>query len=609
MCDLECIACNYANIKTKKLLPCLHTICESCLSSLISSNNEILQCPKCSLKIKIPKAGCNGFKSITLNVDGSASEDNISESVCACLTDVIESATTLQQGNPKQIIQPAPNLNEVIITDKNVEVDNTETKEKSENGEHGRKIEDKQYCCNCDLIICSSCCIEKHEKHSVLPIGIFTKLKKDFICEMVNTLQKHSEKTDELASVIEYLSLDLTNSLESIKSDIVTRADELCEVITKKKDVLLKSIESIIDTQRQYYQDFQKAMCESVEVVRESVEFTQKVIKEEAELNLLQFHNEISSRLSHLVQQTKESLKILNVKLDTPDKGKTEVFADKLYGSLIQGDTVCGDANLLATFKTDLNWPCGVVVSKSNEYMLCGKSGAFEHEGRLVCYDKHGKSTFSYTLPNRSIPNGICLLPNNDICISTSDGNIFHLTSDGIPGSRWESCAKGSNNIAQYSGEIYVTSCDECCIKVFDTTGKQLKIFYPTALESQSKLKPSLIDISHNGSIAITSFQENSIYFLDENGIVISEYSDATNIQCPTAIQFDVFGNLLVADFTADCIHLLSQSGRYLGKLLDKSHKIACPNAIAFDNEGHLLIGQYGGDISVFGYRSISKQT
>ena len=586
-----CAICKVSYTKTTlKLLPCLHTLCEPCLKELLSKYDDILPCPRCDIKIKIPSSGLSGFKTIT-SESSVCSVEHYSK--CDCMTD-----TRNEQRGQSNL-----HMNGIV----NGELTDFETLAHNKQSIETNSGVGREYCCVCDTMVCALCLCD-HENHSVLPIREFARLKKNFISEMTDTLQTKSKNSEDLLSIIECVSGELEQSIESIKCDISKRAHELCDIITKKKDTLLKSIDSIIDKHKTYYNDFKIAIQDSAELVNESIEFTKTVLDGVAGVSLLHYHDEISSRLSHLVQETKDSLKILNVKLDIPDKGKTEVFVDKLYGSLIQGDTVCGDADLLATFKTDLNWPCGVVVSRTNEYMVCGKSGAFEQDGKLLCYDRHGKESFSYTLPNKNVPNGVCLLDNNDIYMSTFDGNIVRLTNEGIVEADWEFRAAGKNSIAQYDNQIFVTSCDESCIKVVDQSGKHVRTITPFATEAQTKLKPSLIDISHSGLVAITSFQDNAIYFLDGDGSVVSEYGDATRIQCPSAIQFDDFENLLVADFTADCVHLVSKSGQYLGRLLDKSHQVACPNALTFDNEGHLLIGQYGGDILVFRYISLSKQ-
>ena len=63
----ECPVCleSFSN-KTivPKLLPCIHTLCQSCLIKLINSagKGKKFACPVCRCDIKVPKEGLHGFK-------------------------------------------------------------------------------------------------------------------------------------------------------------------------------------------------------------------------------------------------------------------------------------------------------------------------------------------------------------------------------------------------------------------------------------------------------------------------------------------------------------------------------------------------------------------
>ena len=105
----------------------------------------------------------------------------------------------------------------------------------------------------------------------------------------------------------------------------------------------------------------------------------------------------------------------------------------------------------------------------------------------------------------------------------------------------------------------------------------------------------------------------DSIFIANMSGCIVHVIENSkdmpTPIVCPSALIFDAFSNLLIADFTSDNIHLVSKSGHYLGCLLSSEHGISCPNAMTFDHDGHLLIAQYGGDVQVYRYLSYVKQT
>ena len=82
-------------------------------------------------------------------------------------------------------------------------------------------------------------------------------------------------------------------------------------------------------------------------------------------------------------------------------------------------------------------------------------------------------------------------------------------------------------------------------------------------------------------------------------------------LKCPIALCVDPFGNILVADFTADGLLLLSPSGRFLGQPLTTGDGVACPSLVSVDPGGEaglLYVGQYGGEVRVFRYLSCVKR-
>jgi len=79
------------------------------------------------------------------------------------------------------------------------------------------------------------------------------------------------------------------------------------------------------------------------------------------------------------------------------------------------------------------------------------------------------------------------------------------------------------------------------------------------------------------------------------------------SVRLASAVCTDAFDNVLVSDFLANSVHLVSRGGQHLGRLLTQSHGIACPNFLSIDHDGHLYVGQYGGDVLVFRYLSYVK--
>ena len=421
-----------------------------------------------------------------------------------------------------------------------------------------------------------------------------------------------SEHVDAKSS-IHHASESLEASLHRIQSAVRERAETLCAVIQAKSDSLIQTSQQIISSYQQYYQHKLQAVSLSAQTLDDVIEFSEHVTQTGSESNLLNLHNDVSCRLSKLLSDIDTSFAIHDVKFDVPDKGKGEVYLDRLFGALVQGETVCGQAELLATFTSDLHWPNGLAVTKSSAYLVCGKAGAFQESGKVVCYDRHGRfRSFTYSAPSGELPCAVCVTSHNDVMVSLSSGDVIKLSSGGATTGRWQQCFRGGGggSMAEHRDRVYVTSCGDKAIRVFDVNGsgsEPVDVIKLHCSTTEQDLVPNHIAINDNGACAFTCLHSKHVYLMSLRDQRVSLVS-RDDIHCPSALLFDPFGNLLVADFTADCVHLLSADGWYYGQLLSKQHGISCPNALAFDNDGHLLVAQYGGDVQVLRYRSLLKR-
>ena len=158
----------------------------------------------------------------------------------------------------------------------------------------------KLFCETCDEAICRDCTIVKHREHkysfvkdafqkgkaSVLKILSETKtrastLKKalDNVSEMKSSVQSSAEQTVE----------DITVYLEELTEHLNVRCEELIHWVEELKNAKLESLE-----------DQQGELETALRSVQSSVEFTERAFETGSEVEFLNMHKQMSSRLREL---------------------------------------------------------------------------------------------------------------------------------------------------------------------------------------------------------------------------------------------------------------------------------------------------------------------
>ncbi|KAK3099171.1 hypothetical protein FSP39_000471 [Pinctada imbricata] len=138
----------------------------------------------------------------------------------------------------------------------------------------------------------------------------------------------------------------------------------------------------------------------------------------------------------------------------------------------------------------------------------------------------------------------------------------------------------------------------------------ELKDSYEIYEESRLFRRPYRVAENNNGDICVsdrTSMGSGRVIVLFSNGKLRFVYEGPSNNQCerkfaPAGIVCDHLGRILVADTNNHCVHILDQSGQFLGFLLKREDGLVSPHTLSFDRAGGLWIGDELGNIRVFQY-------
>ncbi len=681
--SFNCVRCGQD--KKLKLLSCLHSLCQVCLEQY---EQDTVVCPRCEHITQIPRGPASLRDNVVICGDRLTGTDTQCTHCLLWLSylppiEEEDHTTTIKQVDQDQnTTNNTPQQTDLNNTTRNAKdwnvdsgIDNIKVHVSDRScGNDNYNIQDKKiicdenlkntindhlidltcdvpsiddeslttpevvnvgccYCVTCDCVVCDICHERYHEKHERLDVGTAGTDKRKYLNRLLTDVQQQlAECTTKLVQVDNGQS-HLVASANSLQDEIKERCDKLCELITARRDTLLREIHTLQRNQQKRYEKQQNILEAQHVKLKDSCKFASSLLQNGSDLDLLKLSQDVSSRLHHLVQeqkQAKKTVEIINLRLGVPDFGD-DLHIEKAFGSVVQGVVRCGDAELVRSFQIDLTWPTGLAVTHDHEFVITGKMGAFDKKGKVLFYGKNGQLKTIYDLEENHIPYDTIVISNGAILVTDNTGQILQFDSQGHLASVFKDKFKGTGRMALDSkGNILVTSSEEKLVHMYDESGTKVTSYpditdgyhdieHVKHLESHDKCSDSDSLLSHphfvatnqHDDVVVSDFERNCTVVFNKVGDVKFQYSgidvEGGQLRCPSAVCCDVFDNILIADFMNDRIHLVSSRGQFLGYLLDKANGVSCPNFISVDNDGHLFVGQYGGEINVFQYLSYVK--
>jgi hypothetical protein len=648
---------------------CLEQHVATFYSTPVVSNDEvgfsqvILSCPRCTFKTQLPKHGIQALKGVRFLqpfVEGSNTRAELAElqfTSDGLLTSVKSAALDNHVDALPEVMLPGDNsnhssadrtvhsdiasrleaessvsqTNDTCATDKRstFEDPSFETVDKcTVDGHHYTHSERHNNDVDSDKVVGRNRNVDDNEWRTSV-----TRIQK-----LLQEARQAERECKTSMSLVETAQLNLEETRESLREIVNHRAERLCRLINARRDHLLDNIEKHFTASEVRFRSTRDQLCKQAENLNYCAVFTDAVLSSDKR-EAYPIVEDMAARISHLAGSiSNRSMlcgqnipEISALHLTIPDVGHEESQLERLFGTLVS--STVGNTELIMSFNTELRWPTAFVVTRSRDSVLAGKTGAFADSGRLIFYDRQGVCTNSLTLTTGRLPIDLVASSDGSILMSDVSGRVSKYSCSGRLLSEWFDIFRGTSGrmCAAVCGggvdAVLVTSAQDGLVRRCSSSdGQLLKEFTLKKLEGEAKLEPSAIATNSVGEIIVTVANDCFVYFFTCDGTPLRSFhlpvcgSKGANGSRDEAVEetkaakhllsaicCDPFDNVLVADFIANCVHLLSRSGRYLGRLLTEKDGISCPNFVSIDPDGRLYVGQYGGEILVFQYLSFVK--
>ena len=234
----KCSICR-EKLKDPRLLPCIHSFCLECLENYCRSNDKLpgddVSCPQCRHEFQIPKDGVAGLTTRTHDKELALS------SLCeVCSSDHRSIPATVycidcSQKLCERCSQPHLRMRSGPHDVKPLDAVSPEY----QGGGHycdKHKERVKLYCFDCQINVCSMCCLESHKTHEFEQIDVVAQLFVRSIDDDIKRVTSRIESFRGTAAHVEAESSKSLGSIHATESEVRKKGEEVKQSFTRLID-------------------------------------------------------------------------------------------------------------------------------------------------------------------------------------------------------------------------------------------------------------------------------------------------------------------------------------------------------------------------------------
>ncbi|XP_062617682.1 uncharacterized protein LOC134279327 [Saccostrea cucullata] len=473
------------------------------------------------------------------------------------------------------------------------------------------------HCQQCDVPVCMKCVIDLHNGHIIrdLPNNFNEKIKeiqkenREIESRMIPKSNKKIEDAEKDKVLAKEKYIDLEKETENQRKVWHQEVDS----IFNKFSTLIKSLRDNHQTMLKSHQDkLENSISEMIQTVQRNKELLESLKV-----------SEVSNYQSKLTEYrgTPEAIDVVLPSLKTCTvKGKEfrielgeymVKLSQTSTSSLTDEDShpstkeLLDKARVIATIPTGVNLLNRLATLGADKVWISGL-------GRFIrCFDKQGSLLDTFTTSCQIQPSDISVTIQGDLIYSDHENGTVNTVKDGktevliTTPMDWKpaglSCSK--------SGDVLVNLYNGDQNKIVRYQGKTIKqeIFKD---ENEVEIYGSgnfilFIAENNNGDICASDRNAKAVVVVDKAGRVRFRYDGSLAKMKkpfdPNQLVTDSMSQIIVTDWTNDCLHILNEDGKFL-KCVDDC-ELSRPLGLSVDVEGNLWVGLYEkGDVKVIQY-------
>nr|XP_043897439.1 tripartite motif-containing protein 3b isoform X1 [Solea senegalensis]XP_043897440.1 tripartite motif-containing protein 3b isoform X1 [Solea senegalensis]XP_043897441.1 tripartite motif-containing protein 3b isoform X1 [Solea senegalensis] len=643
--DKQFLVCSICldHYRNPKVLPCLHTFCESCLQNYIPPESLTLSCPVCRQTSILPEKGVcalqnNFFITNLMEVLQRDPECSRPES-CS----VLESVSAAAAGKPLC----CPN--------------------------HDGKVMEF-YCESCETAMCLECTEGEHREHVTVPLRDVVEQHKEALKTQLDAIHSRLPQLAAAIELVSEISRQLNDRKTGAVAEITGTFEELERALHQRKAALIADLESICSSKQKVLQAQLSSLLQGKEHIESSCSFTEQALSHGSATEVLLVQKQMSERVTALARHEfperphqnahldcqveteglRRSIQNLGVLLTTAAVAHTSVATGEglRHAATGQHHTVTvttkdKDGDLVRTgnavLKAEITSSDGNRAAETE--ITDNKNGTYE-----VGYTVRSEGEYAFTLllygqPIRGSPFRLRAVKPSDVPQSPDDvkrrvkspsGTGGHIRQKAVrrPSSMYSTTKKKENPIedeliyrvgsrgrekgeftnlqgisASSNGRVVVADSNNQCIQVFSNDG-QFKMRFGVRGRSPGQLqRPTGVTVDMNGDIVVADYDNRWVSIFSSDGKFKNKIG-AGRLMGPKGVAVDKNGHIITVDNKACCVFIFQSNGKLvtkfggrgtadrqfadkLGPNLNKSGSVFSPHFVAVNNKNEIIVTDF----------------
>ncbi|XP_035681526.1 tripartite motif-containing protein 2-like [Branchiostoma floridae] len=647
---LVCQVC-LEDLKQPKMLPCLHTFCQSCLEKLLATEPVgKLDCPTCRQDVPLPRNGVQGLKSnFLVGKLRDILQQQPKEETSEAMEDGIP-CTACEVGNSSQfycvectdyLCQTCNDTHRRFKATKSHKVVTIEDLQSGKAAAELRaretsKCEDHQelnkfYCDTCHRVICLHCVVTAHKDHRYVEIekaaereGAKIKAK---LATVKNATVLHETWIQQLQSVKDEWSSEVQRSEEQIRKQV----NLIVEAAKKAGNDRIAQLRAMNAAREKQMEAAMEAAEMDLASARSCVQFTDNVLEYGSPAELMSVAGELTGRLdqtteSKNTEKSKLTENFVNLTFDPPG-GELEQEVAKLVGGINQMRTPLYPPQITQVRPNVVIGNCGTSLKHVKTVgERGGGDGQFDYptslavtaEGDIVVTD-HDNSRLQFLDKDGSFkgkvdlgfkPGSVAALTNGELLV-TGDGHRIHV----LDKQGRESLVIQVTGAAQTGGATRGVAVDGLG-RVIATIEHQVFVLSPSGDvmlkfgdkgQGQQHLGSYLgVTVNSSNQIIVSDYSNHNVKIFDPAGRHLftcgSHGRGPGQLENSETVITDSEDNIFVADCGNNHrVSVFSRDGTFIRHVLTREeHGLYCPIGLALTHDGHFVVSEFPGCIKFF---------
>uniref|UniRef100_T1JNP3 RING-type domain-containing protein n=1 Tax=Strigamia maritima TaxID=126957 RepID=T1JNP3_STRMM len=649
---LNCGIC-LGRFQQPKVLPCLHTFCERCLTGYVPAESLTLTCPVCRQQSILPEEGVTALQT-NVFITNVMQVLETPTPCQACGDDSITAANKCLDCADFLCDECADNHREIELTQdhKVVTLNELALVERDDDermnmlllcaNHHGQTLRSNIfYCQDCETAICCTCTDLEHQGH-------LTMHMEEAVDEQKETLQSLLNKAHAQVPVLKE-AIDLVTDLETVLSNRCAEAENRINVcFDSLKDVLEQRRQLLLSELDETYSGKQHILCQQRELLdaclnnlTSSCEFTEKALNHGSDTEVL-IIQKMPEENDYLIFNESDlpAVKKCIYNMGSIQSNSAIAFETTAAGEGLR-HCIVGHPSLVTVISKDRNcdlvkvghsqitaeivsitspicYTAKVIDHRNGSYDLTytiPKEGLYQLSIRL--FDQHVKGSpfrikaileeesSSSDRPSSKIPRttGVRQHATKRTPSAKSGGSNRRsnpieddlLLRVGFKGRNKGEFTNPQGVCCSNSGKIIIADSNNQCLQVFTSTG-ECKLRFGIRGRSAGQLqRPTGVACLDNGNYVVADYDNKWVSIFEPSGKFVNRIG-VGKLLGPKGVAVDQDGHIVVVDNKASCIIVFQTNGKMINKFGSRGNQenqFAGPHFVAINNKNQIVVSDF----------------